>query len=173
MSAVVTVQINGLPHPAHEVVDENPAGPSLRATNRAPTPLSVAPTQHILSSDSGRPTDGTGRQLAAARRSLRRSRSHARTARPIQPRTSSAGKTCTASRTDKAPVRQVNVEVDTGGAIVRMTDGEPILRGEEREISILLARRSHDHPRALRSGRTGRRCARPSTPMPSTSSRAN
>jgi hypothetical protein len=34
----------------------------------------------------------------------------------------------------------VNTEVDTGGAIVRMTDGEPILRGEEREISILVAR---------------------------------
>jgi hypothetical protein len=157
MSAVVTVQINGLPDPAHEVVDENPAGPSLRATNRAPTPLSVA----------------LGRQLAAARRSLRRSRSHARTTRPTRPGTSSAGKTCTASRTDKAPVRQVNVEVDTGGAIVRMTDGEPILRGEEREISIFLARRSRDHPRALRSGRTGRRSARPSTPMSSTSSRAN
>ena len=34
----------------------------------------------------------------------------------------------------------MNVEADTGGAIVRMTDGEPILRGEEREIIILVAR---------------------------------
>jgi hypothetical protein len=50
MSVMVTAQINGLPDPVHEDV-ENPAGPSFQAANRTPTRLSVTPTppeQQIL-----------------------------------------------------------------------------------------------------------------------------
>jgi hypothetical protein len=34
----------------------------------------------------------------------------------------------------------MNADVDTGGVIVPITDGEAILRREKREISILVAR---------------------------------
>lgn len=53
----------------------------------------------------------------------------------------------------------VNADLDNGGVIVPISGGEVILRGEKREISILLARKEVTIIHAL-SGRTGSRPAR-------------
>src|SRR6266545_6154708 len=97
--------------------------------------------------------DGTGTQSAEAPPSRRQSASRARAARTTQPGTRSAARICMATkkggacpsgagpRDDQNGGLAVNADLDNGGVIVPISGGEVILRGEKREISILLARK--------------------------------